>query len=579
MQPFLSEWTTMSRIFSLVVSAFLLPVMWVSSPACGGDFTDVAVSLPGMTSGAAVWGDYDNDGDLDLVFVGRASSSGHPYTAEIYRNDNGNFVAINAGLTPVSYAGLCLGDYDNDGDLDLFLAGYDTTDTPVARIYRNDGSDVFTPIAFSGAGVSTPISAWVDYDGDGDLDLAYSGLATGIHEFSLYRNDGGDSFTYVSTGIPAWYGGSIEWGDYDNDGDKDILIMGDSGIFGFLTSVYRNDGNGTFSEVSSPFVQLFSGNAVWGDYDQDGDLDVYINGAVRTGQDDSTKVYENVGGDNFVDIGATLPQSGEGATFDIGDVDGDGDFDALITSVFLGNENLYYYLGDSTFVAASGTMQSGCCGAAAFADFDNDNDLDFYISYYFNSGHLFRNDLNIPNTVPTAPAGLSATVLADTASLSWDAASDNETASAGLTYNVRIGTTPGGIEVVSPMSDLSSGYRRIVARGNADQRLAFNVSGLADGVYYWSVQAIDNNFAGSPFSAEGSFAVSEAPYTCGDASADGVVSIGDAVFVINYIFGGGPAPVHAEAADADCSGSISIADAVYIINFIFGGGPPPCSSC
>jgi hypothetical protein len=68
-------------------------------------------------------------------------------------------------------------------------------------------------------------------------------------------------------------------------------------------------------------------------------------------------------------------------------------------------------------------------------------------------------------------------------------------------------------------------------------------------------------------------------FVCGDADGNGNVSIGDAVFDINYIFGGGPAPVLKEAADADCSGGISIGDAVYLINYIFGGGPAPCAVC
>jgi len=69
------------------------------------------------------------------------------------------------------------------------------------------------------------------------------------------------------------------------------------------------------------------------------------------------------------------------------------------------------------------------------------------------------------------------------------------------------------------------------------------------------------------------------PYICGDADGNGGVSIGDAVFIINYIFGGGPAPDPLEAGDPDCSGGVSIADAVYLINYIFGGGPAPCAAC
>ena len=68
-------------------------------------------------------------------------------------------------------------------------------------------------------------------------------------------------------------------------------------------------------------------------------------------------------------------------------------------------------------------------------------------------------------------------------------------------------------------------------------------------------------------------------FLCGDADGNGMISIGDAVYIINYIFAGGPAPVPLQAGDVDCNGSISIGDAVYLINYIFAGGPVPCASC
>ncbi len=571
----------MSQAIKAAIAVVLLSALWVTSPTHGGTFTQINTSLPSFYYSSMAWGDYDNDGDLDIAVTGHNKINESEMIGEIYRNDNGSFTAIGAGITPTSLGSLSWGDYDNDGDLDLFETGYDggfnTATAYHANLYRNDGGDTFTLVSFPGIGVNSGYSAWVDYDGDGDLDLSYSGVQTGFDEFALYRNDGNGNFSYVSTGIPNFSGGSLEWADYDNDGDQDILISGQCNVFEFHTAVYRNDGGGNFTEISSPFFQEYDGNAVWGDYDQDGDLDIYINGNDHSGTMFFTFVYENVGADNFVDLGATLPRAGEGSTFDIGDVDGDGDFDALMTGVVESTANVFTYEGDATFAGTIDSIPNGCCGSASFADYDNDNDLDIYVAFIEHGSYFFRNDTNAKNTPPLPPSALSAEVSADTAFLSWNAASDAETAAAGLTYNVRLGTTPGGIDVVSPMADIATGYRRIVALGNADQRLAFNVSGLADGVYYWSVQSIDNNFAGSPFANEASFVIGNTEAVCGDVTADGNVSIADAVFLINYIFGGGPAPSSVAVADADLSGSISISDAVYIIAYIFGGGPAPCS--
>jgi uncharacterized repeat protein (TIGR01451 family) len=89
-------------------------------------------ALPGVSTSSVAWGDYDNDGDLDILLTG---ATGSP-VARVYRNEGGVFVAIDAAFTGVSYSSVAWGDYDNDGDLDILLTG--ATGSPVTRLYRNE---------------------------------------------------------------------------------------------------------------------------------------------------------------------------------------------------------------------------------------------------------------------------------------------------------------------------------------------------------------------------------------------------------------------------------------------------------
>jgi len=114
---------------------------------------------------------------------------------------------------------------------------------------------------------------------------------------------------------------------------------------------------------------------------------------------------------------------------------------------------------------------------------------------------IFKNNLNNPNTAPTAPTNLSSQVSYTTVTLSWSAASDAETiSSTGLNYNLRVGTTPGGCEIVSPMS-FASGKRLLSERGDI-QGLFYNLRYLSQATYYWTVQAIDTGFKGGAFAVE-----------------------------------------------------------------------------
>jgi predicted nucleotidyltransferase len=430
----------------------------------GGVFTDIGASLIGVLHGSVAWGDYDNDGDLDILLTGSTDGSGSTASSKIYRNEgSGTFVDIGASLAPVHKSSVAWGDYDNDGDLDILLTGVDDS-FRVSRIYRNDGSSTFTDIGAIGRGVAESSVAWGDYDGDGDLDILVTGHGT-TYRSEIYRNDGGGAFAGGGTTLKGVRSSSTAWGDYDNDGDLDILLTGLSyEVPTGISKVYRNDGGGSFTEIGSSLVGVAWSSAAWGDYDNDGDLDILLTGS--TGYTPFTtisKIYRNDGNGVFCDIVAPL----------VG-----------VTS-----------------------------SSVAWGDYDNDGDLDILLTGSTGEtsvSKVYRNDIGATNTPPTPPTGLHSQPGAGQVTLTWAAASDGQTPAAGLTYNLRVSTTPGGVDVLSPMAWTGTGWRRVVQIGSAQHGVSATLRSLPAGTCYWSVQAVDSALAGSPFAGESSFTFSPA---------------------------------------------------------------------
>ncbi len=217
-------------------------------------FTDTGAALAGASGGSVAWGDYDRDGDMDILITG---STGASRTAQVYRNAGpGIFTDAGASLTGTTEGSASWADYDNDGDLDLLLTGFSgplvASSPPTTKLYRNDVG-TFVEVGPTGLpAVAYSSAAWGDYDNDGDLDILLTGWsAPGSYVAGIYRNDGGGRFTDIGAGLTPAYEGSAAWGDYDNDGDLDILLTGrDSGSYAYA-SVYRNDGGGAFTDIGA----------------------------------------------------------------------------------------------------------------------------------------------------------------------------------------------------------------------------------------------------------------------------------------------------------------------------------------
>jgi uncharacterized delta-60 repeat protein len=485
-----------------------LAVLATARPAAAQAFTDIGASLTGVYASSVAWGDYDNDGDLDFLLTGCSSTR----VANIYRNDGGGaFAVIDAGLIPVRFSSVAWGDYDNDGDLDILLTG-DTDVSRVTRVYRNNGDGTFADTAAGLTDLSYSSVAWGDYDNDGDLDILLAG-STGLSNVAkIYRNDGNGAFCEIATSLASVANPSAAWGDYDNDGDLDILLAGSSSA-GPVANIYRSDGNGVFTNIPAGLAGVTSSSVAWGDYDSDGRLDILL-----TGADESlpalrvAKVYHGDGGGVFTDIVANLTGvSASSAAW--GDYDNDGDLDILLTGSpdgTTGIADVYRNNGDGTFTDIAAGLTGVYYSSVAWGDYDNDGDLDILLTGMTSStlfARIYRNNITVANTAPAAPTGLGTPSAADHVTLSWSATNDPQTPPAGLTYNVRIGSSPRGGNILSPMAVASDGWRRVPQLGNAGHGTSAVIKGLAPGTYYWSVQAIDGGLAGSPFATESTFSV------------------------------------------------------------------------
>jgi len=203
---------------------------------------DSRSSLTGVSDSSIALGDIDNDGDLDLILTGSYYEGSYHYVSEVYLNDgSGVFIKDSrSSLTGVGWSSIALGDIDNDGDLDLILTGW--MGSQVSKVYTNNGSGVFSEDTRSSlTGVSDSSIALGDIDNDGDLDLIITGYSSSDPFSKVYLNDGSGVFSEDSrSSLTAVGYSSIALGDIDNDGDLDLILTGDTGS-GRVSKIYRND--------------------------------------------------------------------------------------------------------------------------------------------------------------------------------------------------------------------------------------------------------------------------------------------------------------------------------------------------
>lgn len=518
----------MNKVIFLSVLCFCTPFIMAQK------FERVSnIDMKGGYLGLASWCDYNSDGLLDVFVTGVDFDEDFKH-AEIYKN-NGNKTFSLVEITNIPrtiYGDLDWGDYDNNGTLDLIYAGTRSgfCDKNVTKIYKNVENGKFVEITHTIPKLQSCSVNWVDIDNDGLLDVYYQGINSN-NEFDLgvFKNMGDDLFQKVDVSFEIIRGGrgnftqnTAKWADFDYDGLKDVLMAKSTGEE-YSFEFYKNFGDFRFQKVDIGLPQINNVEITIGDYNQDGLMDF-----VFLGNNDDFLSSNDYYADAYIFINTgqlTFDKSNEIAnigvfmnTLESGDIDNDGYLDI----VYYGYEGLKIYRNnqDNTFTRQNHSVITAKSGGAAVGDFDNDQDLD--LLYYgridkendIEVTYVYENKLSVVNNKPQAPQNISIYAFNNDLLFNWDQGKDDLTHPNGLYYNLCVGTKSEPYKLVSSYS--IDGKLKNVHLGNMMKKGTYLYKDFPSGNYSFKVQSIDNSYSASPFSEGYDFCFKQTSNLLGD---------------------------------------------------------------
>src|SRR3989338_6185331 len=413
-----------------------------------------------LSSPAMAIGDVNNDGKKDIVVIGQLNSNRQTF---IYINNGTSFNQDNAlkgDIIGFDNGGIALADFDRNGWLDIVIIASNSTFD--AQAYLNNGTRFNSNSTWAAAlnksdGVSL---AAFDYNNDGTTDLLKIGADNSNNpETALYKNNGSGFVregSYIVNKI-NFKTGFIAHGDFEKNSYMDIVISGYNGTGSDRTTkVYMNNGTNFVENIvwQAELPPIGDSDGVLGDLNHDGNIDIVISGGNRTGK--YTQIFLNNGTRLKRDVTfETFLNQTEFSSMALGDYDGDGDLDLILTGS-IGSSSVIesyknngtHFIKDTVFIDRTTSFSSG---TSTFLDVDADNDLDYVaFSSIIGSTAIYKNPYNITLSYPSTPTTFKGTFNNDSLiNLTWSGATDSETSAAGLYYQVRVGNCSGCSNIIS----------------------------------------------------------------------------------------------------------------------------------
>lgn len=369
------------------------------------------VSLPGITddptaSRSANFIDVNNDG-WDDIFITNGPFSGQNNMLFINNQDNSFTTVTGEAIVQDSDRsdGASFADADNDGDVDAFVVTFGANGQGKKNyFYRNNGDGSFTYEPNIAMGIPLTYSEmanWIDINNDQNLDLYFTNSVGNLKNM-FFENQGDMTFEGVTNLVitdEVKPSRSIDWIDYDQDGDGDLFVTNEGNN---RNALYRNDGPNNFTQIFDLIIvnQIrSSAGSSWGDIDNDGDFDLFVANYGSNGQ--ANQLFINNNGSFTEDTSSIIDNpitNSFGSSF--GDLDNDGDLDLIVCNSFLAGQNtnfIYINDGSGTFsldTTSELAMHQGWTFGCAMGDYDNNGWLDVLLANTINESEtnsLYRN--------------------------------------------------------------------------------------------------------------------------------------------------------------------------------------------
>ena len=548
----------------------------------------------GFFRGSAVFADIDNDGHIDLIVKGRDLDGGWAPKVQVAMGGASGFGKGSTVLENMDIyeSTLNVFDYNNDGNVDVLLSCYGMPllfkgGNTFVKVENFSLEDNYSLNDDDKAGEKTTeryytgLTLTADFDLDGLQDI----LSKDSHGNPvLYKNNGDGTFTKVNnSNLSPVRGGTMAVDDFNKDGYPDVAVSGWADeVSNDVCVINKNNGDGTFSVVvSENIVGVEKGGIMLADFDNDGYLDLFV-----TGESCPEKwakvayVFKNNGDGTFqTKAAANLNGSCKGGV-DWADVNGDGLIDIIYTGesnssnvvVAVNNGNLSF----SPKEIPENRVARGGAAVSAF-DYNGDGIIDLAVMGYNDKSFLTKhfsvwNGAGVKaNTVPAAPVALRMLSGDGNVTFQWDAASDGETPSASLRYNLYVKLKDGKI-VTNVPADPATGKLR---SGNVDAaltttsyKLKINVADIED----WGVQAIDGAKLASAFAKVGQSAGINGRVNTGDpltiSIKEGMITMSsDAHVVVTDVAG---TPLVETRMKANDTVDMGLKAGVYVVKAVSG---------